>query len=126
MAKEIPDMGDEAPRANEPPPIRQVDRHIDDAPGERSDGFAERMAIRADLESYVREGRVRFNPDTDLVDRIIAGLAARERKTGMRLCPCRLAKNDPVEDRKIVCPCIYHLDEIAADGHCHCDLFVRP
>jgi mycoredoxin len=29
-----------------------------------------------------------------------------------------------VEDRKFVCPCYRHADDIARDGHCICHLFV--
>nr|WP_269850493.1 ferredoxin-thioredoxin reductase catalytic domain-containing protein [Methanosarcina horonobensis] len=28
--------------------------------------------------------------------------------------------------KKIVCPCIYHKDEIEKDGNCHCELFFKP
>ena len=32
---------------------------------------------------------------------------------------------DKEKDRAIICPCIYHKDEIAKDGHCHCQLYYR-
>lgn len=94
-------------------------------PPETPEDGVERAAIRAALAEYEAAAPVRFNPDAEIVARIIDGLEARERKTGMRLCPCRLASGDPEKDRAIVCPCAYHLEEVARDGHCHCYLFVR-
>ena len=32
---------------------------------------------------------------------------------------------DKEKDKAIICPCIYHEDEIAKDGHCHCQLYYR-
>jgi len=29
-----------------------------------------------------------------------------------------------VQDRKVICPCYRHAEDIAADGHCICHLFV--
>ena len=83
-------------------------------------------AIREAMEAYANApgSRLRLNPDADIVNRVLAGLAARERKTGMRLCPCRLGGATEAENQKIVCPCVYHLEELARDGQCHCRLFV--
>ena len=84
----------------------------------------EMAAIRADLAAHAESASLAFNPDAEAVERVLAGLAAREKKTGMRLCPCRMAAGDPEENRKIACPCVFHREEIARDGHCHCRLFV--
>lgn len=102
-----------------------LDQTLADDTPESPDDFAERMSIREMVEQYAASAPLRLNPDTSVVDRVVAGLEAREKKTGLRLCPCRIAKKDPVENQKIVCPCIYHLEEIERDGHCHCHLFVR-
>ena len=40
-------------------------------------------------------------------------------------CPCRIRSGDKEKDKAIICPCIYHRDEIAKDGHCHCQLYYR-
>jgi len=29
------------------------------------------------------------------------------------------------EDKKKICPCVWHKDEIREMGHCHCMLFMR-
>ena len=66
-----------------------------------------------------------LNPDADVLDRVIKGLARNEEKFGQRYCPCRLRSRDEEKDKAIICPCIYHKDEIAKDGHCHCMLYYR-
>lgn len=86
----------------------------------------EEQSIKADLDKYLEDKDFRYNPDEDVVRRVIKGMAARKAKTGMALCPCRLATGDPEKDRKIVCPCEYHEKEIAEQGMCHCQLFVAP
>jgi ferredoxin-thioredoxin reductase catalytic subunit len=81
--------------------------------------------IRAKLDSYVQSREFSYNPDSRVVERIVNGLAAREGKTGNAYCPCRLTTGNPDEDKKIICPCEFHEDEIENDGHCYCNLFVK-
>ena len=76
-------------------------------------------------EEYARKNGWVLNPDNEILDRVIRGLARNEAKFGERYCPCRLRSGDKEKDRAIICPCIYHLDEIAKDGHCHCLLYYR-
>lgn len=66
-----------------------------------------------------------LNPDQAIVDMIINGLLENTKKHGAPYCPCRPLTGNKKEDRKIICPCIYHKDEIAKDGRCHCWLFVK-
>ncbi|MBN1896227.1 MAG: ferredoxin:thioredoxin reductase [Candidatus Aenigmarchaeota archaeon] len=66
-----------------------------------------------------------LNPDNATVERICKGLLMNQSKHGARYCPCRLVTGKKEDDRKIICPCAYHKDEIAKDGHCHCNLFVK-
>lgn len=75
--------------------------------------------ILAEVEGY------ELNPDTIHVTKILKGLLAREKKYGKRYCPCRVVTGDMAQDAGSVCPCIYHRDEIAKGGMCHCKLFVR-
>ncbi len=60
-----------------------------------------------------------------MLDTVISGLARNEKKFGERYCPCRLRSGDEKKDRAIICPCIFHRDEIAKAGHCHCQLYYR-
>ena len=74
---------------------------------------------------YAESQGFRLNPDEKVVEAICNGLLANQKKHGARYCPCRMVTRNKEEDKKIICPCIYHKDEIKRGGHCHCNLFVR-
>ena len=76
-------------------------------------------------EKYARKMGFKLNSDREALDYVLGGLAARKEKFGRRYCPCRIVTGDAEEDRKIICPCIYHKEEIKQDGKCHCELFFR-
>lgn len=82
-------------------------------------------AIRRRAEEYARENGWVLNPDKDVLDRVIRGLARNEQRFGHRYCPCRILSRGEEKDKPIICPCIYHKDEIAKDGRCHCMLYFR-
>ena len=71
-----------------------------------------------------REGFL-LNPDEKRVQNIVKALLKKEERFGERYCPCRVMTGDKEEDKKIICPCIYHKDEVKNDGHCICWLFVK-
>ncbi|APH39567.1 ferredoxin-thioredoxin reductase catalytic domain-containing protein [Methanohalophilus halophilus] len=77
------------------------------------------------VTKYAQKKGYKLNPDPEMLDLVIEGLANNKIKYGKGYCPCRIPSGDEKEDRKIICPCIYHGDEIAADGSCHCDLFFQ-
>ncbi|MEI6842828.1 MAG: ferredoxin-thioredoxin reductase catalytic domain-containing protein [Methanomicrobiales archaeon] len=64
-----------------------------------------------------------LNPEEVERNGILKGLAVNRLKFGKQYCPCRIRSGDPETDKKIICPCTYHRDEIAKDGNCHCRLF---
>lgn len=66
-----------------------------------------------------------LNRDEKQLATVIRGLVRNTAKFGFRYCPCRLRSGDPEKDKAIICPCIYHKDEIAKDGCCHCNLYFR-
>ncbi|MBM3309462.1 MAG: ferredoxin:thioredoxin reductase [Candidatus Altiarchaeales archaeon] len=66
-----------------------------------------------------------LNSDEKVVDMIVDGLIENVKKYGAAYCPCRPISGNKEEDKKNICPCIYHKDEIARDGKCHCWLFVK-
>lgn len=80
--------------------------------------------LHAILERYAKSQGFQLNPDEKILDFIIQGLLQNEQKFGLRYCPCRAITGDPEQDRKIICPCVYHKDELKQMGHCHCGLFV--
>lgn len=80
-------------------------------------------ATRARLEKYLQGKPFYFNPDPDIVDSIIRAIVKRCEKFGQDYCPCRRVTGNETEDAAIVCPCVYHEQEIEEQGHCHCMLF---
>lgn len=66
-----------------------------------------------------------LQPDEKLLDGVLTGLLKKKEMFGKLYCPCRRVTGDKEEDKKIICPCIYHEDEIKEDGHCKCFLFVK-
>ncbi len=85
---------------------------------ERIDQLIERYT------DYAANQNITLNPDAKRVHTIVRGLLKRKEKHGATYCPCRVLTGDTQDDEKHVCPCVYHLDEIARDGHCLCNLFV--
>jgi len=76
-------------------------------------------------KDYAKDNGFRLNPNQKVVNFLIKSLLEKEKKYGKRYCPCRRIKKSQKENEKIVCPCIYHKEEIEKDGHCHCFLFVK-
>lgn len=76
-------------------------------------------------ENYAAKNGLRLNPDRKIVEGLMKGLLANERKYGARYCPCRRVTGNLEEDRPKICPCKWHKEEFERDGHCHCGLFVK-
>ena len=81
-------------------------------------------AIR-EYEDYANKNGFSLNSDKEAVTRIIRGLFENEKKHGFRYCPCRRVTDNPEENKKIICPCEFHLAEIEKYGHCLCKLFKK-
>jgi ferredoxin-thioredoxin reductase catalytic subunit len=78
------------------------------------------------IREYAREKGLALNPDDRQFAAVVRGLVRNRLRHGERYCPCRIRSGDPDRDQLIICPCTYHEQEIAAEGHCHCNLFFRP
>ncbi|MCX6796317.1 MAG: thioredoxin [Candidatus Falkowbacteria bacterium] len=104
--------------------IKWLEKIISNSPMENSiqqqiDKLAEWSA------NYAKENGFNLNPDRAVVERLMRGLLENEKKNGQKTCPCRRFTGNKEIDEKSVCPCFYHKDEIAEDGHCLCNLFVK-
>lgn len=78
-----------------------------------------------EYEKYAENQRIKLNPNKEVVKAIIKGLIQREQKFGFCYCPCRRVSGNKDDDKKIICPCFYHREEIERVGHCFCNLFVK-
>jgi len=78
-----------------------------------------------EYEEYAKKNNFSLNSDRKIAEGIIKSLLEREKKFGFRYCPCRKISDNPEEDKKIICPCYFHLSEIERNGHCLCRLFVK-
>ncbi|MDQ7797698.1 MAG: ferredoxin-thioredoxin reductase catalytic domain-containing protein [Candidatus Edwardsbacteria bacterium] len=72
----------------------------------------------ADKEGYL------LNPDREILEGIIEGIAVNEEKLGYWNCPCRRASGDRMQDQDIICPCQYRDPDLAEYGRCYCALYV--
>lgn len=86
---------------------------------------AEKAVIRQRIERYARRVGLALNPDPSRVEEILCGLAVRKRRYGYAYCPCRIVTGDKLQDRKSICPCAYHREEIEREGKCLCELFFK-
>jgi len=76
-------------------------------------------------QKYADSQGFQLQPDKTMLKGVLDGLLKREAEYGFRYCPCRRVTGNKQEDKKIICPCIYHKDEIKEDGHCKCFLFKK-
>jgi ferredoxin-thioredoxin reductase catalytic subunit len=74
-------------------------------------------------EAYAKKAGYKMYPDKKQIARILKGLQANEKKFGYRYCPCRIVTGNFDNDRNIICPCIFHKQEIKRQGHCLCRFF---
>lgn len=79
--------------------------------------------ILSSLQEYAKKSGFTLNPDKKQLNFIIKGLKANEDKHGFRFCTCRVVTGNSDRDGLIICPCIYHKQEITSQGSCFCKLF---
>ncbi len=78
-----------------------------------------------DYKEYSKKNGFQLNPNDLVVENIVKKLLENQEKHGARYCPCRMLTGDDEEDKKKICPCVWHKKEIEEMGHCHCNLFAR-
>ena len=81
--------------------------------------------LKKEYAEYAKSNRFKLNPDDKTVERIISGLLRNQEKYGEMYCPCRRVSGNKEEDKQKICPCFWHKDEIAKDGHCFCNLYIK-
>ena len=91
----------------------------------KTDGKEKVDALIERAEKYASAAGFALNPNKQVVENIAKGLLGNEEKHGHKYCPCRKISGNPEEDKKNICPCDHHRQEIEENGHCHCNLFVK-
>jgi len=76
-------------------------------------------------KKYAKDNGFQINPNHETIERLVKGLLANEKKYGAKYCPCRSISGDLQEDKKKICPCEWHKEEIKKDGHCYCNMFIK-
>lgn len=76
------------------------------------------LAVEAEKTGYI------LNPDREILEGIIEGLAINEERLGYWSCPCRMASGDRISDLDIICPCEYRDPDLEEYGRCYCALYV--
>jgi len=85
---------------------------------------AMKAELRARYEKYAARKGYRLNPNEETVDATLYGLVMRKAKFGKYYCPCKVLTGDPAQDKRLICPCADHREEIERDGICTCRLLV--
>jgi ferredoxin-thioredoxin reductase catalytic subunit/rhodanese-related sulfurtransferase len=72
-----------------------------------------------------------YNPNEEVNEGVIMGLARNRMIYGKRFCPCFMVMGETKEEQKEadnrICPCKPALEkEIPEDGLCHCGIFCTP
>ena len=78
------------------------------------------------VHKVVNQFNWKFNPNEEVVERIIKGLTNNKLKYGKYFCPCFVVeevdgKYKSVDNR--ICPCKPAVDHEVAEGCCHCGIF---
>ena len=80
--------------------------------------------IKSELVAEAEKTGYTLNPDQEILDGIIEGLAINEDRLGYWNCPCRLASGNRLADFDIICPCEYRDPDLEEHGRCYCALYV--
>ena len=77
------------------------------------------------LKKYAEIKGIALNPNKEQLELVFDKLFKNLEDHGLQYCPCRARLGAAKEDAKIICPCIYHLDEIKDQGNCLCRLYFK-
>jgi ferredoxin-thioredoxin reductase catalytic subunit len=77
------------------------------------------------IKAHARKFGFELNPDHATVMRVVCGLLKNKKKYGKYYCPCKVVTGAEDIDLANECPCYYHEMDIALDGKCHCNLYIR-
>ncbi len=76
------------------------------------------------VHRYAQRSPYALFPDEVVVRNLLEKMARNLLEYGQAYCPCRPVPDDPQQNRRNICPCATHREDIARDGYCECRLFV--
>ena len=80
--------------------------------------------IKDEIISEAEKTGYMLNPDQEILDGIVEGIAINEETLGYWNCPCRIASGNRLDDFDIICPCKYRDPDLEEYGRCYCALYV--
>jgi ferredoxin-thioredoxin reductase catalytic chain len=75
---------------------------------------------RAELETIAETNGWKVNPNQNAVNGLLISQNNAKQRLGEYYCPCKIQRT-PAN----ICPCADAAREIAENGRCHCNLFVK-
>ena len=76
--------------------------------------------------NFTEKNDFMLNPDKSHVDIVVEGVLNNEKKSGLKLCPCRLRDGTRERDLELICPCNFKIQDTWREkGMCWCGLFVK-
>jgi ferredoxin-thioredoxin reductase catalytic chain len=85
-----------------------------------------RQELRKTWEDFAQGNDFMLNPDSEFVERIIDGVLANEKSSGLKLCPCRLSDGSRDGKISLLCPCNFRTHATwEKEDRFWCGLFVK-
>jgi len=78
-----------------------------------------------EYQKYADSKGFKLNPNEKALRAVVTAILKKQKKDGANYCPCRLLTGDLEKDKEIVCPCVFHEEEVKTLGHCLCRLFFK-
>ena len=78
-----------------------------------------------EYQEYADSKGFKLNPDERALKAIVTAILKKQKKEGANYCPCRVMTGDVEKDKEIICPCVFHEDEVKTKGNCLCRLFFK-
>jgi ferredoxin-thioredoxin reductase catalytic chain len=105
---------------------RSVDEKHDQIPGRAAKAHVDVTSLESLMREYAKLHNLEVNPHRPTMLEQLEGLLYHIQRYGYILCPCRIRDitGDLVKDKRLSCPCAYHVREIKDVGYCKCELFV--
>jgi len=73
-----------------------------------------------------KSAEFKLNPDRNMVNMVAEGVLGNEKKSGLKLCPCRVSDGTREGDLKLICPCNFKIHTTwSTQGRCWCGLFLK-